>query len=114
MLARPPLCALALAPWVLLAGAHAQPTSAADDSNPMADYLGLLAQIAPAARDGAEAYLRAFEKRCGRALTTPELRRAMSQDSGDPTLMSMIRASQLRDAKALSDLAQRLNCAGQR
>ena len=76
----------------------------------MADYLGLLAQIAPAAREGAEAYLQAFQQRCGRALGTAELRQAMSAGDGDPVLMGMIRASQLRDAKAVTDLGQRLNC----
>ena len=77
---------------------------------PMADFLGLLAQIAPAAREGAEAYMQAFEQRCGRALRTAELRRAMSEGDGDPVLMGMIRASQLRDAKAFADLGQRLVC----
>lgn len=114
MPARIGTCALAITPW-LLAGAHAQPASgAADGSMPMADYLGLLEQIAPAAREGAEAYLRANQQRCGRALTTQELRRAMAHDSGDRVLMGMIRASQLRDAKALAALAQSLSCGGQK
>lgn len=89
------------------------PASAAShpgDEMPMADYLGLLAQIAPAAREGAEAYLRAFQQRCGRPLKTAELRRAMSDGDGDPVLMGMIRASQLRDAKTVADLGQRLSC----
>lgn len=97
--------------------APATPASAlpqrADDM-PMADYLGLLAQIAPAARNGAEAYAQAYRHRCGRALKTAELRRAMSDGNGDPALMAMIRASQLRDAKALADLAQGLRCGSQR
>ena len=36
----------------------------------MADYLGLLAQIAPAAEEGARAYLQAYQQRCGRQLAT--------------------------------------------
>ncbi|MFY9327209.1 MAG: hypothetical protein WAO76_04200, partial [Georgfuchsia sp.] len=70
------------------------------DDMPLADYLGFLRQIAPAAEDGARDYLAAFERRCGRALTTAELRRAMSQGDGDPVLMGLIRASQLRDTAA--------------
>jgi hypothetical protein len=102
---------------LLATAAQAQPASASAPSAgemPMADYLGLLEQIAPAARDGAQAYVQAFEQRCRRALTTAALRRAMSEGSGDPVLMEMIRASQLRDAKALSLLAQRVDCGGRR
>jgi len=112
MLAHVRTYALAVAPW-LLAVAHAQPASgSADGGMPMADYLGLLEQIAPAAREGAEAYLRANQQRCGRVLTTQELRRAMAHDSGDRVLMGMIRASQLRDTKTLAALAQDLSCGG--
>lgn len=101
----------------LVATSHAAPppprapaASRPGDEMPMADYLGLLAQIAPAAREGAEAYVQAFQRRCGRPLTTAELRRAISEGAGDPVLMGMIRASQLRDPKAVADLEQRLNC----
>jgi hypothetical protein len=101
----------------LVATSHAAPPSSPAlaasqpaDEMPMADYLGLLAQIAPAAREGAEAYLQAFQQRCGRPLTAVELRRAMSEGDGDPVLMGMIRASQLRDPKAVADLRQRLTC----
>lgn len=101
----------------LAASSHAAPpppaapaASQPEGEMPMADYLGLLAQIAPAARDGAEAYAQAFQQRCGRQLKTAELRRAMSEGDGDPVLMGMIRASQLRDTKAMADLGQRLNC----
>lgn len=81
---------------------------------PMADYLGLLEQIAPAAREGAQAYAQAFQRHCGRALTTAELRRAISAGSGDPVLMGMIRASQVRDAKAITELGQRVACGDRR
>jgi hypothetical protein len=58
--------------------------------------------------------VQAFEQRCRRALTTAALRQAISEGSGDPVLMEMIRASQLRDTKALSLLAQRIDCGGRR
>lgn len=76
----------------------------------MADYLGLLAQIAPAAREGAEAYVQAAKQRCRIHITSAQLRRAMSEGTGDPVLIGMIRASQLRDAKAVVELGQRLDC----
>ena len=85
------------------------PAAAADDV-PMADYLGLLAQIAPAAEDGAKAYLLAFQRRCGRQMSTPDLRRAMSDGDGDPVLMAMIRASHLRDTDAMAQLGSRVAC----
>lgn len=87
----------------------AAPASAADDM-PMADYLGLLTRIAPAAEEGARAYLQAYQQRCGRQLATADLRRAMSDGGGDPTLMAMIRASHLRDTATLAQLAQRIAC----
>lgn len=87
----------------------AAPSSVADDM-PMADYLALLAQIAPAAQEGAKAYLQAFQQRCSRRLATADLRRAMSDGDGDPVLMAMIRASHLRDNPALAGLGQRIAC----
>lgn len=99
----------------MLAEVAAQPASAPPDGDmPMADYLGLLEQIAPAAREGAQAYALASERRCGRALTTVELRRAISAGSGDAVLMGMIRASQMRDAKAIAELGQRVACGARR
>ena len=77
---------------------------------PMADYLGLLAQIAPAAEEGARAYLQAYQQRCGRQLATADLRRAMSDGDGDPMLMAMIRASHLSDSATLAQLGQRIAC----
>ena len=105
------LAALGLASWArpAISVPTALPESRADDM-PIADYLGLLAQIAPAARDGALAYLQGFQQRCGRPLRAPELRRAMSEGDGDPVLMAMIRASQLRDTTALSQLGARITC----
>ncbi|MBX3642074.1 MAG: hypothetical protein KF720_03275 [Rubrivivax sp.] len=77
---------------------------------PMPDYLGLLNQISPAAQRGAQAYLLAFEQRCGRPLRTAQLRQAMADGGGDPVLMAMIRASHLRDTSALGPLGQRIRC----
>jgi gamma-glutamyl:cysteine ligase YbdK (ATP-grasp superfamily) len=98
-------------------GSQAQPRAevrAADarpaDDIPMDDYLALLAQISPAAREGAQAYLQAVQQRCSRTLTTAQLRRAVSEGDGDPILMGMIRASQLQDGASLRQLAQRIAC----
>jgi hypothetical protein len=66
---------------------------------PIEDYLALLARIAPAAHDGARAYRQAWQQRCGRSLTTAELRVAMAVGDGNPVLMGMIRASHLRDLR---------------
>lgn len=98
----------------LIAQAQEPPSSSGAADIPMADYLGLLAQIAPAARDGAEAYLQAVQRQCRINLSSAQLRRAMSEGEGDPVLMGMIRASQLRDAKAIVELGQRLDCRGLR
>jgi hypothetical protein len=105
--------ALASGMAIAVASASAAPASvpptAADDM-PMADYLGLLARIAPAAEEGARSYLLAFQQRCGRHLATADLRRAMSDGDGDPVLMAMIRASHLRDAAALARLGPGVAC----
>src|SRR5574338_1669006 len=89
---------------------HGTPTTPGINDMPLADYLGLLRQIAPAAEAGATDYLAAFERRCGRALTTSELRQAMSAGDGDPVLMGLIRASHLRDAAAREQLAGQIRC----
>ena len=112
------VASIALAAGLLTNGSSAQTASgvtptAADDV-PMDDYLGLLAQISPAAREGAQGYLQAFQRRCGRALTTQELRRAMSDGDGDPVLMGMIRANhpsqQAQRDITLQQLSQRIRC----
>ena len=82
------------------------------DDVPLADYLGLLQQIAPAAEEGANAYLLAFKQRCGRVMRTAELRRAMTQGEGDPVLMGLIRASHLRDGAARDQWIKQLRCPG--
>lgn len=75
-------------------------------------YLALLAQVAPPARDGAEAYMAAFRSRCGRPVRTVELRRALAQGHGDPVLIGMIRASHERDTAALQRLGGSISCPG--
>ncbi len=101
--------AAALSVALACGAAGAAPPSVADDI-PMADYLGLLAQIAPAAEEGARAYMQAYLRRCGRQLATADLRRAMSDGDGDPMLLAMIRASHLRDSATLAQLGQRIAC----
>jgi hypothetical protein len=80
------------------------------DDVPIDTYLALLAQVAPPARDGAEAYMAAFRSRCGRPMRTVELRRAFADGSGNPTLMAMIRASHEKDSAALQRLGTSLSC----
>ncbi len=114
---------LALLQLAVVAAAAAAPTATAvaqpvpaspsvpiTDGMPLGDYLALLAQIATPARDGALAYLQAFQQRCGRQIKTAELRRAMSEGDGDPVLMGMIRASHLGDSNGVAQLGQRVVC----
>ena len=82
------------------------------DNVPLADYLGLLRQIAPAAEAGARDYLAAFARRCGRPLTPAELRRAMADGDGDPALMGLIRANHLGDTTGREQLAGHIRCSG--
>ena len=109
LLAPLPAPAREAAPWVVATYAYPQRDRAAA-IRPLADYLGLLRQIAPAAEAGAKDYLASFEQRCGRPLTSIELRRAISQGDGDPVLMGLIRASHLRDASAREQLAGQIRC----
>jgi hypothetical protein len=82
------------------------------DNVPLADYLALLRQIAPAAEAGARDYLAAFARRCGRPLTPAELRRAMADGDGDPALMALIRANHLGDTAGREQLAGQIRCPG--
>ena len=93
------------------APAHAQSDAAAIEGDlPIESYLSLLSQVAPAARDGAEAYMAAFRKRCGRALQTVELRRAFAEGSGNPTLMAMVRATHQKDTAGVQRLGATIAC----
>lgn len=80
------------------------------DDVPIDTYLTLLAQVAPPARDGAEAYMAAFRSRCGRPMRSVELRRAFAEGSGDPTLMAMVRAAHEKDGAALQRLGNQVSC----
>ena len=80
------------------------------DDVPMETYLSLLAQVAPPARDGAEAYMAAFRSRCGRPLKAAELRRAFAEGNGEPTLMRMVRAAQERGTASLQRLGANITC----
>lgn len=82
------------------------------DHVPLADYLALLRQIAPAAEAGARDYLAAFARRCGRPMTPAELRRAMADGDGDPALMALIRANHLGDDTGSEQLAGQIRCPG--
>ena len=91
-------------------GAATQPPIAAPAALPMQEYLAVLQRIAPAARDGAEAYLQAFARRCRRELTVAELRRRVADDGGDPLLMQMMRAAHVRNLALLEALAASVRC----
>ncbi len=82
------------------------------DDIPLSAYLDALERIAPAARAGADAYLDAFRRRCGRALETVALRRAIADGSGDPVLMTMMRAAARHDTAALRRLSGSVSCNG--
>ncbi|MFP5472924.1 MAG: hypothetical protein ACLGJD_04735 [Gammaproteobacteria bacterium] len=88
----------------------APPSQDASGDMPLADYLGLLKQIAPAAESGARTYVAAMQLRCGRALTTAELRQAVSEGEGNPALMGLIRAAHQKDTAARDRLISQLPC----
>lgn len=105
----------ALIALVSFSSAQAQTSPArgaisAEGEMPMADYLALLQQIAPAAADGAKVYLGAYRLQCGRTLSTVELRHALSREGGDPVLMGLIRAGQQQDLAARSQLVRQIHC----
>lgn len=105
----------ALLLFVLLASAAASraqsetPVQFKDDV-PLEIYLDALAQISPAAREGASAYLEAYRRRCGRSLGTMDLRQAVAEGGGDPVLMGMMRAAALRDTATLQRLSASVSC----
>ena len=88
----------------------ATPSLDSSGDMPLADYLGLLKQIAPAAESGARTYLGALQLRCDRALTTAELRQAVSEGEGNPALMGLIRAAHQKDTAARDRLVAQLPC----
>ncbi|MRV70578.1 hypothetical protein GJ700_02445 [Duganella sp. FT92W] len=90
-------------------GANAQENRIAD-SVTMEQYLTLLQQIAPAAREGANAYIAAYRSACGRSLTVLQLRRAVADGAGDPALMKMIHAAEKHDTSTIRRLAADIRC----
>lgn len=88
--------------------ANGQPLTS--EEMPVEDYLGLLRQIAPAAETGARTYVAAHAARCGHPLSTAALRRAVAEGQGDPTLMEMIRAAQVKDQAAMKRLTHAVTC----
>ena len=88
----------------------ATPSQDASGDMPLADYLGLLKQTAPAVENGARTYLGALQLRCGRTLTTAELRHAVSEGEGNPALMGLIRAAHQKDTAARDRLVAQLPC----
>ena len=102
------ICAVAAA-CGLAAVAQPIPVQYRDDI-PMAEYLAMVEQVAPAAREGAERFAAAFHERCGRAIRVGELRAAFSDGAGDPILMGMIRASYAKNATALAHLRASFRC----
>ena len=80
------------------------------DDMPLADYLGLLRQIAPAAEQGARTYLAAVQLRCGRAPSTAQLRQALSEGGGHPALMGLIRAAHQQDKAARERWIAQIPC----
>ncbi|UEC01779.1 hypothetical protein [Burkholderia vietnamiensis] len=88
----------------------ASSASAPTDDMPLADYLGLLQQIAPSAESGARVYVAAVRLRCRRELTTAELRQAIAEGEGNPILMGLIRAVHLKDTAARDRLIGQLPC----
>jgi hypothetical protein len=82
------------------------------DDVPMDEYLLVLERIAPAAREAAQAYLRAYQENCGHPMQTVQLRQAVAEGSGEPVLMAMIRAAHDQDRDALRSLSARVPCGG--
>ena len=114
--------ALPVLALVVAAGALSQTSPAFSDRAPSSEpldyredvtldqYLFALQQISPAARDGTQAYVDAYAKRCGRALSVVSLRRMVAEGQGDPLLMGMIRAAHLRDDATLRRLTASVTC----
>lgn len=105
----------ALIALLAFSSAHAQTSPArgaitAEGDMPMADFLVLLQQIAPAAAEGAKVYLGAYRLQCGRTLSTAELRHALAREGGDPVLMGLIRATQQQDLAARTQLVRQIRC----
>ena|SRR5215510_1160432 len=100
----------AIVVFVVLLGTWCVARAQYIDEISLEEYLSLLEQITPAARNGAEHYLIAFKSKCGRDLTTMELRRAVAEGDGNPVLMAMIRAAHQQDSGGIQRLATKVSC----
>jgi len=85
-------------------------TTVTEDNVPLDEYMRMLEVISPSARAGAESYMAAFAKRCGRAMKTIELRRAVVHGDGDPLLMQMIQATHFRQSAEVQRLGATILC----
>lgn len=94
------------------AAAQGRASAPLSDDISLDAYLDALAQISPAAREGASAYVDAYQRRCGRSLRAIELRKAVAEGAGDPVLMAMMRAAALRDSASQQRLSASIKCAG--
>lgn len=81
------------------------------DDIPLAAYLDGLERISPAAREAADVYPEAYQRRCARPLKTVELRRAIADGAGDPVLTAMMLAAFQRDTPKLRRLSDAVSCA---
>ena len=101
---------IALSFFAAVALAESETAAPLKDDIPLDAYLDTLGRIAPAARAGADAYLHAFQRRCGRPLTVIELRRAIADGAGEPVLMAMMRAASQHDTTTLQRLSSSVSC----
>lgn len=81
-----------------------------DREVPMEDVLAAISQISPLAREAADHYRDGFLARCGRPITSMELRRAFAAGRGEPVLMTMVTALARQDTLALNTLKGTVPC----
>jgi hypothetical protein len=90
--------------------AHAEMDAPLKDDIPLDAYLDTLGRIAPAAPTGADTYLAAYRRRCGRQPTVITLRRAIADDAGEPVLMATMHAAARQDTATLQRLSHAVSC----
>jgi hypothetical protein len=88
-----------------------EPTDPRPGEQEMADYLGLLRSIAPAAEAAARTYVAAMRLQCGRTIDVANLRSAMARGGGDAVLMGLIRAAASQDTAERNRLVTQMRCA---
>ncbi|HRO59510.1 MAG TPA: hypothetical protein PK177_10165 [Burkholderiaceae bacterium] len=72
--------------------------------------LAVFAQISPAAREGAEAYLATHQLHCGGPMSAAQLQVAAAQGQGDAWLLAFIRAAQQGDRDRTRQLVLSYRC----